>query len=191
MKPLPGASSPSAPEQLRAFIEKFGPADQRLIRAVRSAIRKRLPTANELVWDNYNFFVIGYSPTERPTDSILSIAARANGVGLCFIHGASLPDPKGLLLGSGKQTRFIRLESADRLADPDVEALIRSAIAEAPRPFALHGRGQLIVRSIAAKQRPRRASVSEPKRSEKSRQSRSLNVKQPRGASAGRSTRRR
>jgi hypothetical protein len=74
-------------------------------------VGKRFPTANELVWDNYNFFVIGYSPTERPADSIVSIAARANGIGLCFIHGAALPDPKKLLLGSGKQTRFIRVES--------------------------------------------------------------------------------
>src|SRR5262245_38543207 len=191
MKSPRGVSRPGAQQQLRAFIEKFGAADQRLIRAVRSAMRKRLPTANELVWDNYNFFVIGYSPTERPTDSPLSIAARANGVGLCFISGASLPDPKGLLLGSGKQTRFIRLESADRLSHPDVEALIKAAVADAPRPFPLHGRGLLIVRSIAAKQRPRRASVSEPRRSEKSRQSSSLSAKQPRGASAGRSTRRR
>src|SRR5438552_17938251 len=84
--------------QLRAFLEKFAPKDQRLIRAVRSTVRKRFPTANELVWDNYNFFVIGYSPTERPSDSIVSIAARANGVGLCFIHGAGLPDPGQLLL---------------------------------------------------------------------------------------------
>src|SRR6476660_2957538 len=110
-----------AEARLKAFIEKFGPKDQRLIRAVRSAVRKRLPTANELVWDNYNFFVIGYSPTERPTDSILSIAARANGVGLCFIQGATLQDPENLLLGSGKQTRFIRLESASVLTRPAVE----------------------------------------------------------------------
>src|SRR5712691_3925243 len=114
--------------QIKAFIGKFDPKDQQLIRAVRRALRKRLPTANELVWDNYNFFVIGYSPTERPTDSIVSIAARANGVGLCFIQGAGLPDPKKLLLGSGKQTRFIRLESASRLAHPDVEALVAAAI---------------------------------------------------------------
>jgi hypothetical protein len=145
----------SAQNQLRAFIDKFGPADQQLIRAVRSAVRKRLPTANELVWDNYNFFVIGYSPTERPTDSILSIAARANGVGLCFIQGARLPDPKGLLLGSGSQTRFIRLESASRLSHPDVEALIEAAIAGATKPFPANGRGKLVIRSIATKQRPR------------------------------------
>jgi len=145
----------SAESQLRSFIQKFSPDDQRLIRAVRSAVRKRLPTANELVWDNYNFFVIGYSPTERPTDSILSIAARANGLGLCFIQGARLPDPKGLLQGSGRQTRFIRVESASQLSHPDVETLIRAAIARADRSLPVHGRGKLIIRSIAAKQRPR------------------------------------
>src|SRR5262245_52859530 len=169
MKAQPGTVSPSAQEQLRTFIEKFGPADQRLIRAVRSAIRKRLPTANELVWDNYNFFVIGYSPTDRPTDSILSIAARANGVGLCFIYGASLPDPKGLLLGSGRQTRFIRLDSPSRLADPDVERLITAAIAQARKPLPASPRGKPIIRSISARQRPRQrpaknASASSPKR---------------------------
>src|SRR5262249_11924489 len=130
--------------------------DQRLIRAVRAAMRKRLPTANELVWDNYNFLVVGYSPTERPTDSIVSIAARAQGVGMCFIQGARLSDPKKLLLGSGKQTRFIRLDSARRLAHRDVEALLAAAIDLARVPLPPRGRGRLIIRSVAAKQRPRR-----------------------------------
>ena len=150
------AGAASAEARLRSFIEKFEPKDQRLIRAVRSAVRKRFPTANELVWDNYNFFVIGYSPTERPTDSIVSIAARANGVGLCFIHGAGLPDPKTLLVGSGKQTRFIRVESASLLTHPDVEALVAAAIDRAKTPLPTTGRGRLIIRSVAAKQRPRR-----------------------------------
>ncbi len=148
--------SVTAEEQLRSFIDKFAPKDQKLIRAIRSAVRKRLPTATELVWDNYNFFVIGYSPTERPSDSIFSIAARANGVSFFFLHGAKLPDPKKLLLGSGKQVRFIRLESADALADPDVEALISAQISRAHTPLPSKGRGKLIIRSISAKQRPRR-----------------------------------
>jgi len=79
-------NSESAEKQLRGFIGKFAPTDRRLIRAVRTGVRKRFPTANELVYDNYNFFVIGYSPTKRPSGAIVSIAARANGVGLCFIH---------------------------------------------------------------------------------------------------------
>jgi hypothetical protein len=149
------AGAGDAAAQLRSFIDKFAPDDQKLIRSVRAAVRKRLPTANELVWDNYNFLAIGYSPTERPTDSILSIAARANGVGLCFLNGASLPDPKKLLLGSGKQNRFIRVESAGKLSHPDVEALIAAAIDQAKIRLPSEGSGKLIIRSVSAKQRPR------------------------------------
>src|SRR5882762_1534237 len=125
----------NAEKQLTGFVAKFDVKDQRLIRSVRKAVRKRFPTANELVWDNYNFFVIGYSPTERPSDAIVSIAARANGVGLCFIHGAGLPDPQKILLGSGSQTRFIRLDSASALARPEVETLMAAAIARAKKPL--------------------------------------------------------
>src|SRR4026209_2735430 len=112
-------SGGDAERQLAAFIRKFSPPDQRLIRAVRTALRKRFPTAYELVYDNYNFFVIGYSPTERPSDAIVSTAAAADGVGLCFIQGAKLKDPKRILKGSGNQTRFLRLESADMLASDE------------------------------------------------------------------------
>jgi hypothetical protein len=146
----------NAEERLRGFIAKFNRADQKLIREVRRVKRKRLPTANELVYDNYNFFVIGYSPTERPSDAILSIAARANGVALCFLYGAKLPDPKKLLQGSGNQTRFIRLPLPDVLKQPEVEALIAAAIAQGKAPLANSGKGKLIVRSVSKKQRPRK-----------------------------------
>jgi hypothetical protein len=145
-----------AEKQLRGFVEKFEPKHQLLIRAVRRALRRRFPTAYELAYDNYNFFVIGYSPSERPSDSIVSIAAGANGVGLCFIHGARLPDPNKVLLGSGNQTRFVRLESADVLARPEVEALVSAAVAQAKTPLRATGRGKLIIRSVSARQRLRR-----------------------------------
>jgi hypothetical protein len=152
--------APTAPadaeKQLNTFIDKFESKSQALIRAVRKALRKRLPTANELAYDNYNFFVIGYGSTERPSDCILSIAAGANGVGLCFIRGASLPDPHKILLGSGNQTRFIRIGSAEVLARPEVEALIAAALAKSKVPMATSGKRKLIIRSVSAKQRPRR-----------------------------------
>jgi len=150
------AKEESPARQLDRFLAKFEPKTRSLIKAARAVLRRRWPAANELVWDNYNFFVIGYSPTDRPTDSIVSIAARANGVGLCFIQGALLPDPKKLLQGSGKKTRFIRLEAASQLSHPDVERLIAAAIDQARVPLPLQGRGRLVIRSIAAKQRPRR-----------------------------------
>lgn len=145
-----------AERQLKSFIAKFEPKHQTLIRAVRRTLRQRFPTAYELVYDNYNFFVIGYGPTERPSECIVSLVAGANGVGLCFIHGASLPDPKKILRGSGNQTCSIHLDSAGVLARPEVEALIAAAIAQAKTPFQVDIRGQLIIRSVSAKQRPRR-----------------------------------
>jgi hypothetical protein len=118
-------------QQLAGFIKKFDSKNAALIRSVRKVLRERLPTANELVYDNYNFFVIGYCSTERPSDCVLSIAAGANGVGLSFYYGATLPDPHKLLLGSGNQNRFIRIESAATLARPEVEELIAAGIAQA------------------------------------------------------------
>jgi hypothetical protein len=143
-------------KRIKAFIDKFDPHHQKVIRAVRKSVRKLMPTANELVYDNYNFFVIGYSSTERPSDSILSIAAGANGVGLCFIHGARLPDPKRILLGSGNQTRFIRLDSTSVLARTEVRDLLAAAIAQARTPLNKRGERKVIIRSVSMKQRPRR-----------------------------------
>jgi hypothetical protein len=150
------AASANVEEQLQSFIDKFEPQHQAVIRSVRKALRKRLPTANELVWDNYNFFVIGYSPTERPSDSFFSIAAAANGVGLAFYRGATLPDPHQVLLGSGAQNRFVRLESAKTLDRPEIAALMNAAIELGPVPLPATGGGKLIIRSISAKQKPRR-----------------------------------
>lgn len=156
-RPMPTAGpSNSAEQQLRSFISKFEPQHQATIRAARRALRKRFPTANELAYDNYNFFVIGYGATERPSDCFVSIAAAANGVGLCFLHGASLPDPAKVLIGSGKQVRFVRVPSVARLAQPEIQALLSLAAERARAPLPATGRGKLIIRSISAKQRPRR-----------------------------------
>jgi hypothetical protein len=148
-------SPATAEQQLRGFIAKFAPKHQTLIRALRRKLRARMPAAIEMVYDNYNFFVIGYSPTERPSDAILSIAAAANGVGVCFTHGAKLPDPKKVLVGGGKQVRFLRLDAATALDRPEVRELLRVAI-ERGAPMPAQGRGKLVIRSISAKQRPRR-----------------------------------
>ena len=162
MKASKKTSSPASADSektLQTFIEKFEPAHQALIRAMRKALRKRLPAANELVYDNYNFFVIGYCPSERPSDCIVSIAAGSNGVGVSFYRGSTLPDPHRILLGSGSQNRFLRMQSAKELARPEVEELIAAAVAQGKTPLPTAGKGILIIRSISAKQRPRRKSA--------------------------------
>ena len=149
------APTADAESELARFIAKFAPERQALIRSVRAVMQRRLPSAIEMAYDNYNFFVIGYSPTTRPSDAVVSIAAGASGVSLCFVHGARLPDPDGLLQGAGKQTRFVRLPSADTLAEPGIASLLAAAIARAPVAFDDRQPGTLVIRSVSAKQRPR------------------------------------
>lgn len=159
MKKAAPAPRKNAEAELAGFIDKFTPEMAASIRAVRAALRKRLPTANELVYDNYNFFVIGYSSTLRPSDSFISLVADGHGVRIAFYWGSKLPDPKGILMGSGSQNRFIRLESARDLSKPAVEALIRAAAAQGKAPLPATGRGILVIRSVSGKQRPRRVAA--------------------------------
>lgn len=159
---MPAKSAPAAEQspatQLAGFVAKYEPAVGRLVRATRAAMRKRLPTALELVYDNYQFLAIGYSASERASDCIASLAVSPKGVALSFYYGSTLPDPKGILLGSGNQNRFVRLTGAATLAEPAVEGLLRAAIKQARTPLPRSGRGRTIIKSVSAKQRPRRAS---------------------------------
>jgi hypothetical protein len=149
---------PLAPaQQLRAFIAKYSPQVQADARAVLAWMRKRLPGAVELVYDNYNWLVIGFGPNERASDAPFSLVLAPKWVTLCFIYGASLKDPDKLLSGGGKQVRSIRLhDGTDTLKRPAVRALIDQAVADMDVPFNKKARRRLVIRAVVAKQRPRR-----------------------------------
>jgi hypothetical protein len=152
----PAAARRSAEAQLRSLIANFAPTHLRLICAMRRWLRKRLPTAHEVVYEYRDFFVISYSPNDRGYEGVLAIRASSNGVRLYFNRGKELPDPAKLLQGSGKQTRSIDMEGASTLARPAVARLIDEAIARNRVPFARAGRGSVVMRSASARQRRRR-----------------------------------
>ena len=151
------AARRSAEAQLRALIAKFAPAHLRLIGAMRRSLRKRLPTAHEVVYEYHNLgaVVVSFSPNERGFEGVLAIRAVADGVKLYFSRGKELPDPEKLLQGSS-QTRWINVEGAPTLARPEVTSLIDEAIARNRVPFARAGRGSVVIRSTSAGQRRRR-----------------------------------
>ena len=146
----------SPTKQVAGFIAKFDPAIAKLTRSCRSVVRKRYPSAIELVYDNYNALAIGYSPTEKTSEVVFSLAVYARGLNLYFMYGRSLPDPNGLLQGSGTQGAFIRLESVATLDEPKVIDLIQRAVKRQKPTFTAKGKGYTVVKSISAKQRPRR-----------------------------------
>src|SRR5262245_34668342 len=146
----------SAEAELRTLIARFAPAHLRPIGAMRRWLRKRLPTAHEVVYEYRDCFVISFSPNERGYEGVLAIRASADGVMLYFNRGKELPDPAKLLQGSGTQTRSMDLEGASTLARPEVARLIDEATARNHVPFARAGRGSVVIRSTSAKQRQRR-----------------------------------
>ena len=140
-----------AEAQLRTLITQFAPKHKRLISATRRSLKKRLPSALELVYEYGDFFVISYSPNENGYEGVLGIRASADGVKLFFNHGKQLADPAKLLRGSGKQARAVSLESASTLNHPAIKDLIDQAISYNQIPFPPSGTRAIIIRSAATK----------------------------------------
>jgi len=151
---LKRTESPEA--QLEGFLAKFTPEIAGLAKAILIKMRKRLPGAVEMVYDNYNALVIGFGPTERPSEAILSVALYPRWINLFFLHGNKLRDPEKLLKGSGVQVRSLVLESAGTLDDPAVDDLIAEAVERALAPFDFTQKRKLMIRAVAPKQRARR-----------------------------------
>jgi Domain of unknown function (DU1801) len=151
-------ANPSPAKQLASVLDKYDPAIAARARASIAFLRKHLPTATELVYDNYNALAIGFGPDVRPSEAILSIAVYPRWVSLFFLQGATLPDPERRLRGHGSRVRHIVLNDARELHLPAVEALISAALATAKKPLDPNARRSLIIKSVAAKQRPRRPS---------------------------------
>ncbi len=140
---------------LSALVAKFAPRHSQLIKALRQSLRKRLPTAYEIVYEYRTLLVISISPSKRGYEGVFAIRASADGVKLCFNHGKELPDPAKLLKGSG-QVRSIVLEDESTLKHPNVASLIDAAITRTRDSFAPDGSGPVVIRSESTKKTQRR-----------------------------------
>jgi hypothetical protein len=147
---------PTPAQQLRSFLAKFDPRVAASARAALSRLRKKLPGATELVYDNYNALAIGFGPSEKASEAIFSIAVFPRWVSLFFLQGARLPDPDRVLNGSGTQVRHIVLTDLKILEQPAVKKLMAVALKSAKKPLDSKQRRRLIIKSISARQRPMR-----------------------------------
>jgi hypothetical protein len=146
----------TAEAELDAFMDRYSPEVASDGRQALAFLTARLPTATRMVYDNYNALVVAFGASTRVSDIILSIAFYPRYVTLFFLKGVELPDPAGLLEGSGSTVRGIRLRPISRIQSADVSALIDAAVGNASAPLPSTGEGTLIIKSISARQRPRR-----------------------------------
>ena len=144
-----------ARRQLAEFAARYTPDIEEQIHAAHAIMSSMLPGALEIVYDNYNALVIGFGASDRMADFVFSIAAYPRYLTLFFAHGVDLENTKGLLQGEGSMVRSIRLNSPEQLHDPDIQELMTAAL-ERATPIDASNPNRLIIKSVSAKQRPRR-----------------------------------
>ena len=148
-----------AQRQLDGFIDKFTPEVAALTRALYARMKARIPGATIIVYDNYNALAIGFGRSEKASEALISLAVMPRWVTLCFLWGKGLPDPDGLLKGEGSRVRNRRLYSPEEFDDPRIQALIGAALDQTDWPIDPSAEQRLVIKSISAKQRPRRPSA--------------------------------
>ena len=146
----------TAQAQLAGFIAKYSPDVAKLGRAAIARMRRLLPAAQVLVYDNYNALAVGFGPNERTSQIVFSIAMYPRWVSLFFAKGVGLPDPHQRLSGSGTVVRHVVLTDIGLLDDPQIRELMQQALGRAGVSLQAGKRGAIVIKSISARQRPRR-----------------------------------
>ena len=145
-----------AEAQLEAFLGRYLPGVAAIGRGAVRQLRTRLPGCDVLVYDNYQALAVGFSPDGKTGAAFLSVALYPRWVNLFFLQGAGLPDPEGLLQGAGSTVRHVRLAGVGDLDQPYIRGMIEAATAQSAVPYDAQRPGKLVIKSISAKQKPRR-----------------------------------
>lgn len=159
--------SPSPEALLAGFLARYTEEVQAQFRFARGKLRALFRTGYELVYDNYNALAVGYSPSERASQAIVSIAAYPRWVTLFFLKGAALPDPGRRLQGSGSTVRSVKLVPLATIEEPEVQVLLQQAIRAYQSEFAAAISLQTVVKSVSAKQRSRKPAAPLPRKAVK------------------------
>src|ERR1700761_5524667 len=154
--PKPQKDQSSAEFQLTEFLARFTPEIAGRAEEILIRVRSRFSHALELVYDNYNALAIGFGPTERASDAIVSIAVYPRWVSLFFLQAKGLPDPTSILKGQGNVAKHIVLPDATKLDEPVIQQLIDEALSRAKVALDSATTHRIIIKSISARQRPRR-----------------------------------
>ncbi len=138
------------------MLAKFNPEVAGVARKALATLRKLTPGALELVYDNFNALAVGFSPSERASEGILSIAVYPRYPTLFLLQGVGLPDPHGVLRGSGSRVRHVVLQDATTLDSAPVRKLIALALARAKVKLDPKQKHRIVIKAVAKRQRPRR-----------------------------------
>ena len=140
------------------FLKTFDKEIIDLVMWLRDFAWDLCPKANELIYDNYNALSLGWSVTDKVGHNICSVVIyRANqNVHFGFYWGNELSDPDKILLGEGKQYRYIIVTDKKKFPKAFIKNLVNEAYVNAlskvkDQKEIMHG--QTILKSISEKKR--------------------------------------
>lgn len=148
------ARQPSPGARFAALLSRFPPEIVALVKRCLPKLRRAFPGSNELVYDYSNSLVVAFGTSERGYEAIVALAVFPRGVRLYF--DKSLPDPEGLLEGSGSKVRSLTLETASELDRGSIRELIQAAIRHSGVAFPRTGSTRMVIKSASKKKRPRK-----------------------------------
>ena len=149
------ARQPSPSAQLSALLSRFPPEIVPLVKRCLPKLRRAFPGSYQLVYDYSKSLVVAFGMSERGYEAIVAMAISPRWVRLYF--DKSLPDPKGLLEGSGGKVRSVALSAASDLDHGDIQALVKAAIKHSGVTFPRNRSTRIVIKSQSKKGRPRRA----------------------------------
>lgn len=96
---------------------------------LRETILSIHPEATEVVRLGDRAATYGLGP-KKMSEGYVYLMPQSAWINLGFYQGAGLPDPDGLLEGTGKKLRHVKIRDAGEVDDQGIIALIRAALAE-------------------------------------------------------------
>jgi hypothetical protein len=115
------------PKELIRFLKRFDPAIRELALDARDLVVKTLAPSNESILDAYAL-AMNYGFSARMKDQVLYIGVYTRHINFGFYRGAQMDDPQGILEGSGKQLRHIKIKSQADLGTPVVADYLRRTV---------------------------------------------------------------
>jgi hypothetical protein len=103
-----------------------------LLAEVRRLVRDAIPGATETFYHG----ALEYGPNGSRSDRILYIAPQNGYVNLGFFFGVGTPDPTGLLEGSGKRMRHVKIKTVLAAQHLALAPLIQESWANGVKVYA-------------------------------------------------------
>ncbi len=100
--------------------------------ALRQLMAKVMPGVTEVAWPKQGTIGYGVGP-KKMSEHFCYIGLYARHVNLGFFYGADLDDPEGLLGGTGKALRHIKLTDAAAVDQPGIRRLVEQASTHLPK----------------------------------------------------------